>query len=197
MSDYRKQSGGFGGGNRGGGFKGGRPSFGGGRPDFKKGGNRGGRDSGPVEMFTTTCSECGKSCQVPFRPSSDKPVYCNDCFSSKRDMGGNDRSSRSNNFPQKREFSSPSMRPAEKHDNGVNELKKEISSIHAKLDKLMSVIGDRAVASATTVLKSTEKKIDTITKKVSAPVRTEKVAPKKVVKKVVAVTKKKPVSKKK
>ncbi len=42
------------------------------------------RDRGPREMFTTTCSSCGKQAQVPFRPTSGKPVYCSDCFSSRR-----------------------------------------------------------------------------------------------------------------
>lgn len=32
------------------------------------------------EMFTTTCSACGKPATVPFRPSGDKPVYCSDCY---------------------------------------------------------------------------------------------------------------------
>lgn len=32
------------------------------------------------EMFTTTCSECGTECQVPFRPTEGKPVFCRDCF---------------------------------------------------------------------------------------------------------------------
>jgi CxxC-x17-CxxC domain-containing protein len=27
-----------------------------------------------------TCDGCGKSCEVPFKPSSKKPVYCDDCF---------------------------------------------------------------------------------------------------------------------
>ncbi len=38
------------------------------------------RDRGPREMFTATCSNCGKEAQVPFRPTSGKPVYCSDCF---------------------------------------------------------------------------------------------------------------------
>lgn len=51
-------------------------------------GNRGGgggfrdRDSRP-EMHKAICSECGKDCEVPFRPTGDKPVYCSDCFRSK------------------------------------------------------------------------------------------------------------------
>ena len=32
------------------------------------------------EMFSATCSSCGKEAQVPFQPSNDKPVYCSDCF---------------------------------------------------------------------------------------------------------------------
>ena len=27
-----------------------------------------------------TCSKCGKSTEVPFRPTNGKPVYCSDCF---------------------------------------------------------------------------------------------------------------------
>jgi CxxC-x17-CxxC domain-containing protein len=33
------------------------------------------------EMFDVTCAACGVQTQVPFRPSSDRPVYCRDCFS--------------------------------------------------------------------------------------------------------------------
>ncbi|HEX5465569.1 MAG TPA: CxxC-x17-CxxC domain-containing protein [Candidatus Limnocylindrales bacterium] len=38
----------------------------------------------PREMFTTTCSSCGQEAKVPFQPTSGKPVYCNDCFASRR-----------------------------------------------------------------------------------------------------------------
>lgn len=31
-------------------------------------------------MFDATCSKCGNETQVPFQPSGDRPVYCNDCF---------------------------------------------------------------------------------------------------------------------
>ena len=48
------------------------------------GGSGGGYDRGPREMFSATCSSCGREAQVPFRPSGAKPVYCSDCFSSRR-----------------------------------------------------------------------------------------------------------------
>ena len=44
----------------------------------------GGYERGPREMFAATCSSCGKEAQVPFRPTSGKPVYCSDCFRSQR-----------------------------------------------------------------------------------------------------------------
>lgn len=36
------------------------------------------------EMFSATCSNCGKEARVPFQPRSDRPVYCSDCFAQVR-----------------------------------------------------------------------------------------------------------------
>ena len=47
-------------------------------------GGGGGYSRGPREMFTATCSSCGKEASVPFRPTSGKPVYCSDCFALRR-----------------------------------------------------------------------------------------------------------------
>ena len=60
----------FGGGNRGG--------FGGGR-------GGGGFDRRPREMHKAICAECKQECEVPFKPSGDKPVYCKECFMKKKD----------------------------------------------------------------------------------------------------------------
>jgi CxxC-x17-CxxC domain-containing protein len=51
---------------------------------YGEGGGYGGGSRGPREMFTATCSSCGKDAQVPFRPTSGKPVYCSDCFALRR-----------------------------------------------------------------------------------------------------------------
>jgi CxxC-x17-CxxC domain-containing protein len=64
----------------GGGYSAGGSSYGGGGG----GGGGGYRDRGPREMFAATCSNCGREAQVPFRPTSGKPVYCSDCFRSMR-----------------------------------------------------------------------------------------------------------------
>ncbi|HET7677031.1 MAG TPA: CxxC-x17-CxxC domain-containing protein [Candidatus Limnocylindrales bacterium] len=62
----------------------GRSYGGGGYGDSGYGGGDGGFRRGPREMFAATCSNCGKEAQVPFRPTSGKPVFCDDCFSSRR-----------------------------------------------------------------------------------------------------------------
>ena len=33
-----------------------------------------------IEMHSATCDKCGARCEVPFKPSGSKPVYCSDCF---------------------------------------------------------------------------------------------------------------------
>jgi|APSaa5957512622_1039677.scaffolds.fasta_scaffold40516_1 CxxC-x17-CxxC domain-containing protein len=38
------------------------------------------RDKPKLEMTKVTCSSCGVECEVPFKPTSSKPVYCSDCF---------------------------------------------------------------------------------------------------------------------
>jgi CxxC-x17-CxxC domain-containing protein len=137
--------------NRGGGsrFGGGRPSFGGGGRRF--GGNGGGFDK---EMHKATCSECGNPCEVPFRPTNGKPVYCNDCFKGKG--GGSDE-----RFP-KRDFNDRNDRPARSNfggssnnfgsDNGVS---KKIDELNQKVDRLVEMVkslsGTKPVQDKTTL----------------------------------------------
>jgi len=37
--------------------------------------------SGPREMFSAICSKCKKECQVPFKPTPGKDVFCRECYS--------------------------------------------------------------------------------------------------------------------
>ena len=52
--------------------------------EFRKGGNFGKRNFGPREMHKATCYECGQECEVPFKPTEGKPVYCRECFAKKK-----------------------------------------------------------------------------------------------------------------
>ena len=67
--------------------------------------HRGRRDSGrsrgprrEIEMTKVICSSCGEECEVPFKPTSDKPVYCSACFEKegpdKRGSGSDKNSSK-------------------------------------------------------------------------------------------------------
>ncbi|MEW6223707.1 MAG: CxxC-x17-CxxC domain-containing protein [Chloroflexota bacterium] len=68
----------------GGSYAGGYDSAYGGGGGGYGGGGYGGRSSAPREMFTATCSSCGREARVPFRPTNGKPVYCSDCFRTQR-----------------------------------------------------------------------------------------------------------------
>jgi CxxC-x17-CxxC domain-containing protein len=47
--------------------------------------NRGFRDdSRPREMHKAVCNECKQECEVPFKPTEGKPVYCKDCYANKK-----------------------------------------------------------------------------------------------------------------
>ena len=50
----------------------------------ERSGGSGGYSQGPREMYPVVCAECGKDTSVPFLPRGDRPVYCSDCFSSRR-----------------------------------------------------------------------------------------------------------------
>ena len=40
---------------------------------------------GPArESYEVVCAECGATTTVPFKPAQDRPVYCRDCFRSRR-----------------------------------------------------------------------------------------------------------------
>jgi CxxC-x17-CxxC domain-containing protein len=48
-----------------------------------------GYSSGPRTMHPATCSACGKQTEVPFEPSGNKPVYCRECYQSRRPATSN------------------------------------------------------------------------------------------------------------
>jgi CxxC-x17-CxxC domain-containing protein len=35
-------------------------------------------------MHTAICADCKKECSIPFKPSGDRPVYCQECFSRRK-----------------------------------------------------------------------------------------------------------------
>jgi len=35
-------------------------------------------------MYKAVCADCRKDCEVPFKPTGERPVYCKECFSKRR-----------------------------------------------------------------------------------------------------------------
>ncbi|EKD43298.1 MAG: hypothetical protein ACD_72C00357G0001 [uncultured bacterium] len=118
----------------GGGFGGGR-SFGGGGRSFDR------SAGGPRPMFPATCSKCGKECQLPFRPTGDRPVFCSNCFDSEK---GNEAPTRSFARPV-RDFSRPSFgnrSAAPAPVVNLDQYKKDFEAINMKLDRILrEVVG--------------------------------------------------------
>ena len=94
-------------------------------------GGFGGRDSGrrPLEMHKVICDKCGQECEVPFKPTSDKPVYCRDCFR----KGENFESRRPAQYSDRPRESFESDKP--------NNFKKELDQINEKLNKILKSLG--------------------------------------------------------
>lgn len=141
----RNRFGNRGGGNRGFGGSGGGRGFGGGGRDFRRDSGRGDR-----QMFKAVCADCGNNCEVPFRPTGDKPVLCSTCFSGEA--------------PRRM-----SAQPAESNDKQ--------NEIIAKLDKILNLLQRTNPVKEVTVMKTEtdeeekeEKPKKAVTKK-KAPVK--------------------------
>lgn len=114
-SDNRNRGRGFGrgrGDERRGGFR-----DGGGRRDRMDRRDRDSRGFGRrLEMHEVTCDKCGKQCEVPFRPTGDKPVFCSDCFRKEGNSGSRVNQSSS----------------------GIS--KEQFNELNAKLDKILGIL---------------------------------------------------------
>jgi len=53
---------------------------------YQQGGG-GGYGQAPREMHKAICAECKKECEVPFKPRDDRPIYCKDCYSKRKNEG--------------------------------------------------------------------------------------------------------------
>jgi len=41
-------------------------------------------DSFGRTLHKAKCADCSKDCEVPFKPSGDRPVYCRECLPNHR-----------------------------------------------------------------------------------------------------------------
>ena len=196
MKDFRKQHGG--GAGREGGFerREGGNDFRGPKRDFD---NRGGFDrkqhSGRNEtMHQAVCSECGRSCEVPFVPNGAKPVYCNDCFSAKKGAQTKSFEKRDFNAPRPSHHEDRAPNAPAPRDHRVDELKSQMDAMNSKLDRLVKMM-EVNLATMTTpkhfeTKTSEPSKLEKVLKTMPVVVKEEKKDVKKEVKKVVVAAKK-------
>lgn len=38
-------------------------------------------------LYKAVCADCKKGCEVPFKPSGERPIYCKECFSKRKSIG--------------------------------------------------------------------------------------------------------------
>ena len=71
------------------------------------------RSSEEHSMHKVTCDSCGESCEVPFRPTAGKPVFCDACFKKNKNPGP---------------------------ENRTNQFSRELSEINKKLNKILEAL---------------------------------------------------------
>lgn len=138
---------------------------------------------GDKKMFKVICDKCRRECEVPFKPTGDKPVFCSDCFSkSEKKSGG---SNFSNHFESN----------FKGNDSNHDQVAEQLETLNNKLDNILRILSAKS---------SFEKTVETGTLTVSAPKIIDKkvitlkpASSKKIIKKVVKKELKKVVVKKK
>ncbi len=149
----------------------GKKKFGGGRKFLSN--NRGGdeRDSGGPTMHKATCHECGKDCEVPFRPTGSRPIFCSICFDKQggsaakfgdrngERSGGDRNTERSFDRPR---FGGDKRKHEFEKENAVLEnkmadyQKSQFAQLNAKLDRLTQIVDTFFASKAAEVMKETD-----------------------------------------
>jgi CxxC-x17-CxxC domain-containing protein len=91
-------------------------------------------------MHQAICSSCGKECEVPFKPSGDKPVYCRDCFAKNRShesesFGREKRDNRETPRGDFKRFNEDRPSPAPRNN--------DLGTINSKLDQILKILNSQ------------------------------------------------------
>ncbi|MFH1439656.1 MAG: CxxC-x17-CxxC domain-containing protein [Candidatus Woesearchaeota archaeon] len=90
--------------------------------DSRRGRDYRGKDK--LEMHSVICDKCGVKCEVPFKPTSSKPIFCSDCFRKNDDSGRFNSGSRLNSGSK----------------SNADGSKLDFDKINQKLDKIMKAL---------------------------------------------------------
>ena len=108
------------------------------------------------EMFSATCANCGKQCEVPFRPTGNKPVLCRDCFQNNRGSDSRGTEQRSFDRPQ---FNRDENRS---RSNEASDYTAQFEALNAKMDKILSLLSPKPVEAAPLESEISEEAIEEI-----------------------------------
>jgi len=118
-----------------------------GRNDWKGGGKKFGgpkkweRGSGAnFAMHPATCSECGKPCEVPFKPTGKRPVLCQACFRKDGDTGSDRPAYGGRSQNRSGGFGFDDARPAPR--SAGTDVSAQLREINEKLDRIIEALED-------------------------------------------------------
>jgi CxxC-x17-CxxC domain-containing protein len=142
------------------------------------------------EMFSATCANCGKQCEVPFRPTGSKPVLCRDCFRNNRESDSR--------RPEQRSFDRPQFNRDDNQHQSRPNYEVQFAALNAKMDKILSLLTPQPVEIAPLESEISDETIEEIVEEIQEE-KKEKAAkkPKKEVSKEKVTKPKKATSKKK
>jgi CxxC-x17-CxxC domain-containing protein len=90
-------------------------------------------------MYRAVCASCGKQCEVPFKPSGDRPIYCRDCFRTRNEGSGGGGAAPKRGGGSGKPFT---PRPSSPQGTGQQSsaLAAQLTAINGKLDRLLALL---------------------------------------------------------
>ena len=136
--------------------------------DSKPRGGGGGGRGGDRQMFKAVCDKCGNDCEVPFRPTGNKPVYCSNCFEK---TGGGGRGDN--------KFGSAKFGGGGRNDSDHQEFKRQFEILNSKLDTILASLPAKKASTTKSTSAAKPAAIKTVAKKPAKKVVAKKKAAKK------------------
>lgn len=101
------------------------------------------RDGGDYErgerrMFRATCAQCGRDCEVPFKPTGERPIYCSNCYEGQQ--GG--RIERS--FNDRPRWNTGTRENFGNRQNRESGNWQQLAAIESKLDKILKILAPQS-----------------------------------------------------
>lgn len=87
------------------------------------------RDMDRPQFYSATCANCGRECEVPFKPTGSKPVLCRDCYRNNNGSDNRNFERRDNDRPrfENREQSQPNYQA-------------QLDELNTKVDKILEIL---------------------------------------------------------